>query len=101
MIRPDERALAVAVDEVINAGGQLTPGDYVDVLLFLRMDNLNLQPSAQLAIPALRVLGVGEQLGLTNDGQPSSPPRATMKNSGRSNSAPAPAPYCSPSPNHC
>lgn len=26
MIRPDERALAVAVDEVINAGGQLTPG---------------------------------------------------------------------------
>ena len=73
MIRPDERALAVAVDEVINAGGQLTPGDYVDVLLFLRMDNLNLQPSAQLVVPALRVLGVGEQLGLTNDGQPASP----------------------------
>ena len=73
MIRPDERALAVAVDEVINAGGQLTPGDYVDVLLFLRMDTHNLQPSAQLVVPALRVLGVGEQLGLTNDGQPSSP----------------------------
>ncbi|BCX66007.1 Flp pilus assembly protein CpaB [Pseudomonas izuensis] len=75
MIRPDERALAVAVDEVINAGGQLTPGDYVDVLLFLRMDSNNLQPSAQLVVPALRVLGVGEQLGLTNDGQPSSPAR--------------------------
>jgi pilus assembly protein CpaB len=73
MIRPDERALAVAVDEVINAGGQLAPGDYVDVLLFLRMDTHNLQPSAQLVVPALRVLGVGEQLGLTNDGQPSSP----------------------------
>jgi pilus assembly protein CpaB len=26
-------------------------------------------------VPALRVLGVGEQLGLTNDGQPSSPAR--------------------------
>ena len=39
MIRPDERALAVAVDEVINAGGQLSPGDYVDVMLFLRMDS--------------------------------------------------------------
>jgi pilus assembly protein CpaB len=73
MIRSNERALAVAVDEVINAGGQLTPGDYVDVLLFLRMDSNNLQSSAQLVVPALRVLGVGEQLGLTNDGQPSSP----------------------------
>jgi len=75
MIRPDERALAVAVDEVINAGGQLTPGDYVDVLLFLRMDANNPQSSAQLVIPALRVLGVGDQLGLTNDGQPASPAR--------------------------
>ncbi|MCU1763872.1 Flp pilus assembly protein CpaB [Pseudomonas sp. 14P_8.1_Bac3] len=73
MIRPDERALAVAVDEVINAGGQLTPGDYVDVLLFLRMDANTPQSSAQLVVPALRVLGVGEQLGLTNDGQPASP----------------------------
>ncbi|WP_223594068.1 Flp pilus assembly protein CpaB [Pseudomonas sp. A-R-19] len=77
MIRSDERALAVAVDEVINIGGQLTPGDYVDVLLFLRMDTLNPQPTAQLVVPALRVLGVGEQLGLTNDGQPSSPARST------------------------
>ncbi|HEF4761760.1 TPA: Flp pilus assembly protein CpaB [Pseudomonas putida] len=76
MIRPDERALAVAVDEVINAGGQLTPGDYVDVLLFLRMDNINTQPSAQLVVPALRVLGVGEQMGLTNDGQPANPARS-------------------------
>ncbi|APV39262.1 Flp pilus assembly protein CpaB [Pseudomonas frederiksbergensis] len=76
MIRPDERALAVAVDEVISAGGQLTPGDYVDVLLFLRMDNNNPQPSAQLVVPALRVLGVGEQMGLTNDGQPASPARS-------------------------
>lgn len=77
MIRPDERALAVAVDEVINAGGQLTPGDYVDVLLFLRLDTNNPQPSAQLVVPALRVLGVGEQLGLTNDGQPASPARSS------------------------
>ncbi|VVP95045.1 hypothetical protein PS918_03600 [Pseudomonas fluorescens] len=73
MIRPDERALAVAVDEVVNAGGQLTAGDYVDVLLFLRMDTNIAQPSAQLVVPALRVLGVGEQMGLTNDGRPASP----------------------------
>lgn len=74
MIRPDERALAVAVDEVIGASGQLSPGDYVDVLLFLRQDSNNLLPSAQVVVPALRVLGIGEQLGLTNDGKPGSPP---------------------------
>lgn len=73
MIRRDERALAVAVDEVIGAAGQLSPGDYVDVLLFLRQDTTNLQQSAQIAVPAMRVLAVGEQLGLTNDGQPATP----------------------------
>ena len=75
MIRPGERALAVAVDEVINAGGQLAPGDYVDVLLFLRKDENNLQPSAQLVVPAVRVLVVGSQMGMTNEGQPASPAR--------------------------
>lgn len=77
MIRSDERALAVAVDEVINAGGQLSPGDYVDVMLFLRADANNVQQSAQVVIPALRVLGVGEQLGLTNDGRPAKPARSS------------------------
>ncbi|UZE12661.1 Flp pilus assembly protein CpaB [Pseudomonas sp. B21-053] len=73
MIRSNERALAVAVDEVIGAAGQLVPGDYVDVLLFLRQDTSNLQQSAQIVVPAMRVLGVGEQYGLTNDGRPASP----------------------------
>ena len=73
MIRSDERALAVAVDEVVSAGGQLMPGDYVDILLFLRQDSSNPQQSAQIVIPAMRVLGVGEQLGLTNDGRPANP----------------------------
>lgn len=73
MIRSNERALAVAVDEVIGAAGQLVPGDYVDVLLFLRQDTSNLQQSAQIVVPAMRVLGVGEQYGLTNDGQSASP----------------------------
>ncbi|NWB48301.1 Flp pilus assembly protein CpaB [Pseudomonas gingeri] len=77
MIRPDERALAVAVDEVIGAGGQLTPGDYVDVLLFLRQDAGNPQQSAQVVVPAMRLLSVGDQLGLTNDGLPSAPSSAT------------------------
>ena len=76
MIRPGERALAVSVDEVVNVGGQVAPGDYVDVLLFLRKDENNPQPSAQLVVPAVRVLGVGSQMGLTNDGQPASPARS-------------------------
>jgi pilus assembly protein CpaB len=69
MIRPNERALAVAIDEVIGAGGQLSPGDFVDVMLFLPQDGLNPDRSAQLVIPALRLLSVGELLGPTIDGQ--------------------------------
>lgn len=72
MIRADERALAVAVDEVIGAAGQLSPGDYVDVLLYLRQDAANLEQSAQVVIPAIRLLSVGDQMGLTNDGTPAS-----------------------------
>ncbi|MBD9460215.1 Flp pilus assembly protein CpaB [Pseudomonas sp. PDM05] len=83
MIRPDERALAVAVDEVTGAGGQLNPGDYVDVMLYLRQENGNPQPSAQTIIPALRLLGVGDQLGLTNDGKPGSPVPVTQEDKAR------------------
>ena len=74
MIRPDERALAVAIDEVTGAAGQLTPGDYVDILLFLRQDTANPQQSAQTVLPAVRVLSVGDELGMTSDGQPASEP---------------------------
>ncbi|KAF1011167.1 MAG: hypothetical protein GAK32_01012 [Pseudomonas fluorescens] len=77
MIRADERALAVSVDEVTSAGGQLSPGDYVDALLYLRQDTLNEEPSAQVVVPAMRVLAVGDVLGLTNDGKPASPPATT------------------------
>ncbi|MFC6336804.1 Flp pilus assembly protein CpaB [Pseudomonas sp. CCM 7891] len=77
MIRADERALAVSVDEVIGAGGQLSPGDYVDVLLALRQEPGNTEQSAQIVIPALRLLSVGDQLGLANDGKPASPPPVT------------------------
>ncbi|OIN51982.1 Flp pilus assembly protein CpaB [Pseudomonas azotoformans] len=79
MIRPNERALAVAVDEVVGAGGQLSPGDYVDVLLFLRQDAGNAEQSAQIVLPAMRLLSVGDQLGLANDGKPAVPPPATAE----------------------
>ncbi len=70
MIRPHERALAVAVDEVIGGGGHLSPGDYVDVLLYLRQGEGNAEQTAQVVIPALRLLSVGENLGITNEGEP-------------------------------
>ncbi len=73
MIRADERALAVAVDEVAGAAGHLTPGDYVDVLLYLPSDTENSQRSTQVVVPALRVLSIGELLGPTLDGSPAQP----------------------------
>ncbi|WP_109514129.1 Flp pilus assembly protein CpaB [Pseudomonas ovata] len=73
MIRADERALAVAVDEVAGAAGHITPGDYVDVLLYLPSDTENAQRSTQVVVPALRVLSIGELLGPTLDGSPAQP----------------------------
>lgn len=70
MIRSHERAVTLGVDEVVGAAGQLDPGDYVDVLLYLREENRNPQASAQVVLSALRVLSVNEQVGLANDGQP-------------------------------
>ncbi|MDU8499326.1 Flp pilus assembly protein CpaB [Pseudomonas syringae] len=70
MIRPHERALALQVDEVIGASGQLSPGDYVDVLLYLPEDTSNLNRSSQVVVPALRVLGVGGLLGPDRNGKP-------------------------------
>lgn len=69
MIRPQERAIAVAVDEVIGGGGHLRPGDFVDVLLYLPRDERNSDQTAQVLIPALRLLTVGDQLGATNQGE--------------------------------
>lgn len=73
MIEPGERALTLAVDDVSGAGGYLLPGDYVDVLVFLREETDNPLASAQVVVPALRVLSVGQQIGLAKDGRPAEP----------------------------
>lgn len=70
MIRPEERALAIQVDEVISAGGHIQPGDYVDVLLFLREDERNTDRTVQVVVPALRVLSLGNALGADRSGEP-------------------------------
>lgn len=70
MIRPAERALAIQIDEVTGGGGHIQPGDYVDALLFLRDDERNSDRTAQVVIPALRVLTVGSALGADRTGEP-------------------------------
>jgi len=75
MIRPGERGLALSIDEIIGVGGQLSPGDYVDVLLYLPPDQAGTSAdrSTQTVIPALRVLSVGPVVGPVNPGQQDQP----------------------------
>jgi len=69
-IRPDERAMAIAVDEVIGGGGFVLPGDYVDVMLFVQdQQSTERVLSAQVVLPGVRVLTYGEQIAVANDGQ--------------------------------
>jgi len=79
MIREDERAVTIQADEVISGGGFLTPGDFVDVLLYLKESERNADRTMQVVVPALRVLSVGEQLGLTTSGEPDFSPGKDAK----------------------
>lgn len=69
-IRPDERAMAIAVDEVIGGGGFVLPGDYVDVMLFVQdPQGTERTVSAQVVLPGVRVITYGEQIAVASDGQ--------------------------------
>lgn len=61
LLRPGERALAIAVDEVIGGGGFVQPGDTVDVLMYVPGENRSAS-SAQVVMRALRVVGFGDAL---------------------------------------
>ncbi|WP_404994008.1 Flp pilus assembly protein CpaB [Cupriavidus pauculus] len=55
-----DRALAVAVDEVVGVGNQVQPGDFVDVFVILRRDNQEIGESqTRLLLSHLRVLAYG------------------------------------------
>ncbi|MBL1376606.1 Flp pilus assembly protein CpaB [Zobellella iuensis] len=83
LIGEQERALAIAVDEVVGGGGFISPGDYVDVLLYLKETDKNTDQSAQVVVPALRVLSFGEALAVTASGEPALYPQGDDHNSGR------------------
>lgn len=62
-VRPGERAIAVKVDEVIGSGGLVQPGDYVDVLLYLRASGKELpKTSALVVLKHVRVLAYGDAI---------------------------------------
>src|SRR5690606_41964567 len=69
-IRPHERGLALQVDEVTSAGGHIQPGDFVDVLLSLRASGSDGERTAQVVVPALRLLSLGSSLGADRTGEP-------------------------------
>ena len=55
-----QRAVAVAVDEVIGVGNQVQPGDFVDVFVILRRDSQEIQDSqTRMLLSRLRVLAYG------------------------------------------
>lgn len=55
-----DRAMAVAVDEVVGVGNQVQPGDFVDVFVILRRDNQEINDSqTRMLLSRLRVLAYG------------------------------------------
>ena len=83
-LKPGERGVAIKVTEVIGVGGFVTPGDHVDVLLYVRgnkeTDDVS---SAQVVLRDVRVLAYGEATG-ESDEQP-----GTLQKMAGNNSAPA------------
>ncbi|EHP39962.1 Flp pilus assembly protein CpaB [Cupriavidus basilensis OR16] len=59
-VKEGERAVAVAVDEVIGVGNQVQPGDFVDVFAVFRRDGQEIEGSqARMLLARLRVLAYG------------------------------------------
>ncbi|WP_420998129.1 Flp pilus assembly protein CpaB [Cupriavidus sp. 30B13] len=59
-VKEGERAVAVAVDEVIGVGNQVQPGDFVDVFAVFRRDGQEIDGSqARMLLARLRVLAYG------------------------------------------
>lgn len=68
MIAPDERAIAITVDEVISVGSHLRPGDFVDVLMHVGGSTgygVEKNDITQVVLQAVKVLSVGPLLGPT------------------------------------
>ncbi|SAK97043.1 Flp pilus assembly CpaB [Caballeronia calidae] len=65
-LKPDMRAVSVAVDDVSGNAGLIQPGDYVDLLLTQQMerrtDSPDLAVSSETVVEHVRVLAVGSEI---------------------------------------
>jgi len=83
-LRPDERAVAIKVNEVVGVGGFIQPGDHVDVLLYLRGERETSDiSSAQVVLNNVRVLAYGDETSQPAEPRKdqSSTPSSTLKQS--------------------
>lgn len=72
-LAPNERAVAIKVNEVIGVGGFIKPGDHVDVLLYLRSERETGEiSSAQVILTDVKVLAYGTLTGESETSQPES-----------------------------
>ncbi|BAN25699.1 Flp pilus assembly protein CpaB [Caballeronia insecticola] len=70
-LKPDMRAVSVAVDDVSGNAGLIQPGDYVDLLLTQQMDRRTDSPelavSSETVVEHVRVLAVGSEIKRPNN----------------------------------
>ncbi|PLZ03377.1 Flp pilus assembly protein CpaB [Burkholderia sp. WAC0059] len=70
-LKPDMRAVSVAIDDVSGNAGLIQPGDYVDLILTQNMagktDSPDLSVSSEIVVQHARVLAVGSELQPTKD----------------------------------
>ncbi|SAL65626.1 Flp pilus assembly CpaB [Caballeronia peredens] len=70
-LKPDMRAVSVAVDDVSGNAGLIQPGDYVDLLLTQQMDRRTESPdlavSSETVVEHVRVLAVGSEIKRPNN----------------------------------
>lgn len=60
--RPDKRAVAVKVDEVVSAWGVIKPGNRVDVIATLRQPGDGGEPVTKVVVENVRVLATGSDV---------------------------------------
>jgi pilus assembly protein CpaB len=70
-LKPEMRAVSVAVDDVSGNAGLIQPGDYVDLLLTQQMerrtDSPDLAVSSETVVEHVRVLAVGSEIQRPNN----------------------------------
>jgi pilus assembly protein CpaB len=82
-LKPDMRAVSVAVDDVSGNAGLIQPGDYVDLLLTQQMerrtDSPDMAVSSETVVEHVRVLAVGSEIKRPKNNGDSSEPIARAR----------------------